>query len=224
VGGDFYDVFPWGDEAWAIAIGDISGKGVEAAALTALARYTVRAASMDHRQPREVLFRLNAAVLEERPTSRFLTIAFGRLRWRADSLRLTVACGGHPPPLLLRGGRVERAARPGSLIGFLPSPDLPEKVNELQVGDVVLFFTDGLTDVRGPTGMFGEERLVQLLKECQGLEAEAIASRLESEVLAFQAGEPRDDLALVVLRVVEPPSRPRSKIQRESGAASPTDG
>src|SRR5207244_1207937 len=83
-----------------------------------------------------ILLRLNEAVMDERPSSRFLTIAFGQLRWRASGLRLTVACGGHPPPLLLRAaGGVERAARPGTLIGFLPSPELPEKVNELKVGD-----------------------------------------------------------------------------------------
>jgi serine phosphatase RsbU (regulator of sigma subunit) len=205
VGGDFYDVFGVGAGAWAVAIGDISGKGVEAASLTALARYTVRAAAREHRKPREILLRLNEAVMDERPSSRFLTIAFGRLRWRASGLRLTVACGGHPPPLLLRGGgTVERAARPGTLIGFLPSPELPEKVNELNVGDVALFFTDGLTDVRGPSGTFGEERLVALLQQCEGLGAEEIASTLENAVVAFQAGEPRDDLAMLVLRVVGP--------------------
>ena len=143
--------------------------------------------------------------MDERPSSRFLTIALGRLRWRPSGLRLTVACGGHPPPLLLRGGgTVERAARPGTLIGFLPSPELPEKVNELKVGDVALFFTDGLTDVRGPSGTFGEERLVALLQQCEGLGAEEIASTLENAVVAFQAGEPRDDLAMLVLRVVGP--------------------
>ncbi|MEA2565176.1 MAG: hypothetical protein QOD49_353 [Actinomycetota bacterium] len=205
VGGDFYDVFGVGEGAWALAIGDISGKGVEAASLTALARYTVRAAAREHRQPREILLRLNEAVMDERPSSRFLTIAYGRLRWRASGLRLTVACGGHPPPLLLRAaGTVERAGRPGTLIGFLPGPDLPEKVNELKVGDVALFFTDGLTDVRGPSGTFGEERLVALLQECAGLGAEEIASTLEDSVVAFQAGEPRDDLAMLVLRVVGP--------------------
>ena len=205
VGGDFYDVFGVGEGAWALAMGDISGKGIEAASLTALARYTVRAAAREHRKPREILLQLNEAVIDERPSSRFLTIALGRLRWRPSGLRLTVACGGHPPPLLLRaGGRVERAGRPGTLIGFLPAPDLPEKVNELEVGDVALFFTDGLTDVRGPTGTFGEERLVALLHQCQGLGAEDIATKLETAVLAFQAGEPRDDLAMLVLKVVGP--------------------
>ncbi len=77
-------------------------------------------------------------------------------------------------------------------------------MNELEVGDVALFFTDGLTDVRGPTGTFGEERLVALLHQCQGLGAEDIATKLETAVLAFQAGEPRDDLAMLVLKVVGP--------------------
>jgi serine phosphatase RsbU (regulator of sigma subunit) len=204
VGGDFYDVFPAGAGAWAVAIGDISGKGIEAAALTALARYTVRAAAREHRQPREVLSLLNEAVLAEGPEGRFLTVAFGRLRHGAGGVRLTVASGGHPLPLLLRSsGSVEPAGRPGTLMGFVESVHLPEKVTELRPGDTVVFFTDGLTDVRGPEGMFGEERLMALLKSCSGLTAHATAARLESEVLAFLQGEPRDDLAIVVLRVRE---------------------
>jgi serine phosphatase RsbU (regulator of sigma subunit)/PAS domain-containing protein len=204
VGGDFYDVFPAGAGAWAVAIGDISGKGIEAAALTALARYTVRAAAREHRQPREVLSLLNEAVLAEGPEGRFLTVAFGRLRHRAGGVRLTVASGGHPLPLLLRsGGSVEPAGRPGTLMGFTETVHLPEKVTELRPGDTVVFFTDGLTDVRGPEGMFGEERLMAVLRGCSGLTAEATAARLEAEVLAFLQGEPRDDLAVVVLRVQE---------------------
>ena len=202
VGGDFYDVFPAGGDAWAFAMGDVSGKGIEAASLTSLARYSVRAAAREHRQPREILSLLNEAVLAERPDGRFFTVVFGRLRRRLNGLRLTVACGGHPLPLLLRAsGAVESAARPGTLIGFLPSPHLPEKVSDLGPGDAVVFYTDGLTDVRGPTGTFGEDRLIALLRECRGLSAEAIAARLEAEVLAFLEGEPRDDLAVLVLRV-----------------------
>src|SRR5204863_80641 len=108
------------------------------------------------------------------------------------------------PPRLPEVPGSERAGRPGTLIGFLPSPELPEKVNELKVGDVALFFTDGLTDVRGPSGTFGEERLAALLQRCEGLGAEEIASTLEEAVVAFQAGEPRDDLAMLVPRVVGP--------------------
>ncbi|HLI57492.1 MAG TPA: GAF domain-containing SpoIIE family protein phosphatase, partial [Actinomycetota bacterium] len=202
VGGDFYDVFPVGGGAWAFAIGDISGKGVEAAALTSLARYTVRAAAREHRQPREILSLLNEAVLAEGSGGRFLTIVFARLRQQAGGLRLTAASGGHPLPLLLRAdGSVERIARPGTLLGFVETVHLPEKVTELGTGDVVIFYTDGLTDVRGPEGTFGEERLIGLLRSCQGLPAETTAARLEEGVLAFLRGEPRDDLALLVLRV-----------------------
>jgi len=202
VGGDFYDLYPAGDDAWAVVMGDISGKGVEAAALTALARYTVRAASREHRQPREVLALLNEAVLAEEAGGRFLTIVFGRLRHRDGAWRLTVACGGHPPPLLLRAsGQVEPAGRPGTLIGFVPHPALPEKVTALAPGDAVVFYTDGLTDVRGAGGTFGEERVRAIMADCRGMHAEAIAARLETEVLAFLSGEARDDLAVLVLRV-----------------------
>jgi PAS domain S-box-containing protein len=204
VGGDFYDVFPMEDGGWACAIGDISGKGVEAAALTSLARYTLRTAAREHPEPTVILNLLNDAVLAESPVARFLTVAFGRLEPDGEGrVRLTVSCGGHPLPLLLRaGGTVEQAGRPGTLIGFLPDPQLSEMVNDLAAGDAVVFYTDGLTDVRGPSGTFGERRLTEVLGRCRGFPAEAIAARLEAEVLAFLEGEPRDDLAVLVLRVL----------------------
>lgn len=207
VGGDFYDLFSPAEGAWTVVIGDISGKGVEAASLTALARYTVRAAAREDGHPRHILQRLNDAVLEDQPGGRFLTIAVARLAWTpAGALRLRVACGGHPPPLVLRaGGAVLPGAQPGTLIGFLAHPELPEQATDLSPGDAVIFFTDGLTDVRGPEGTFGEDRLRGLLAGYAGLDAGAIATRLEREVLAFQAGEPNDDLAIVVLKVLRQP-------------------
>lgn len=212
VGGDFYDLFAPADGIWTVVIGDISGKGVEAASLTALARYTVRAAARENARPQRVLRRLNEAVLGERPGGRFLTIAVARLTWTpTGALRLQVACGGHPPPLVLRaGGAVTPGAQPGTLIGFLEQPELPEQTTDLAPGDAVIFFTDGLTDVRGPEGTFGEDRLRELLAGYAGLDADAIATSLEREVLAFQAGEPSDDLAIVVLKVLRQPTTARS--------------
>ena len=102
VGGDFYDAFAIGDGAWGIAIGDVCGKGVDAAALTALARHTVRAAAHAHESPAAVLDALNRAVLDESRPGQFLTAVFARLTPRPDGgFRLTLACGGHPPPVVV---------------------------------------------------------------------------------------------------------------------------
>ncbi|MEX2557890.1 MAG: SpoIIE family protein phosphatase [Actinomycetota bacterium] len=207
VGGDFYDVFRTGKDDWAILIGDVCGKGADAAALTALARYTVRAAAMQARKPSRVLTQLNealvtAAVPEHGLDLRFCTVAYTRLRPMDIGVRVTSTAGGHPPPYILRrDGRVETACRTGTLIGVLPEIDLTDHSTELQPGDALILYTDGVTEARGPSGDFGEAAFQELVSTCAGLDASSIAERIESTVLEFQGGEPRDDIALIVVRV-----------------------
>ena len=119
VGGDFYDVFERRDGGWAFEIGDVSGKGAEAAAVTALARHTVRTASLQPASPRELLETLNDALLVQRAGSEFCTVCLARLSLDGDGRgRLTVALGGHPPALVLRAdGSVEALGEPGTLLG-----------------------------------------------------------------------------------------------------------
>jgi serine phosphatase RsbU (regulator of sigma subunit) len=233
VGGDFFDLFETDDGAWAILIGDVSGKGSAAAGVTPLARYTVRAVAMRERQPKRVLEALNEAFLRQRAGKEFCTAAFGRLepafvtgrvgdgasgrqsrsRRFAPSprppvapspkgARLTIARGGHPPPLLLRAdGTVQKVGSPGQLLGGFPSPRLTEQAVELRPGDGVVLYTDGVTEARNSHEVFGEERLAALLSACAGLGAARIVDRIERAVVGFQGGVPLDDIATLVLRL-----------------------
>jgi PAS domain S-box-containing protein len=202
VGGDFYDVFRTAPGDWAVVVGDVCGKGADAAALTALVRYTVRAAAVQARKPKRVLAMLNEAILRQREEREFCTIAYARLRPIAGGARLTVCCGGHPLPVIVRAdGTVESAAKPGSLIGVFPEPDLSDVLIELGPGDAVVLYTDGVTEARSPDGQFGDHLLPEVLAQSAGLSANEIATLIETTVLDFQAGRPRDDIAIVVLRV-----------------------
>lgn len=201
VGGDFFDVFPAGPGQWGLVMGDVCGKGVAAASLTALARYTVRAGAIEG-APASVLRLLNRAILDSDAGERFCTIVHARLEPLDGSARVTLACGGHPLPLLLRAdGSVEEAGRPGTAIGLFPEVELTEVELVLGPGDALALYTDGFTEARTPEGAFDTELLARAVAAGAGLDAEGIASVVERDVLAFQGGRPRDDMALLVVRV-----------------------
>jgi PAS domain S-box-containing protein len=198
VGGDFYDCFPTGGGDWALVIGDVCGKGAEAAALTALARYTVRAAALQTRSPSAVLAQLNAALLRDRLDYRFCTVLYVSLTPRGDGVSAYLSAGGHPLPLVLRaGGAVETAGSPGSLLGILDPPELAEHRLELGPGDALVMFTDGVTEADRAAG---PERLAAVLAESAGADAAAIAAAVERDALAAAGGVARDDVAVVVAR------------------------
>lgn len=202
VGGDFYDIFRTGENTWGIAIGDVRGKGPRAAVVTGLARYTLRTASINETLPSRVLGMLNEAMVLQPADDRFCTVAFASLEPGVGSVRMTLGVGGHPLPLLLRAdGSVETAGRPGTLIGFVPDPEVIDESVELQPGDSLVLYTDGVSEARSPAGLFGEERLHDLVRSCSGMDAAAIAERIERDVLAFQTSGTGDDLAVLVLRV-----------------------
>ncbi|HEY2600668.1 MAG TPA: PAS domain S-box protein [Thermoleophilaceae bacterium] len=203
VGGDFYDIYRTGESTWGIAIGDVRGKGPRAAVVTALARYTLRTAALSEHLPSRVLGTLNEAMVIQPSDDRFCTVAYGSLEHRAgDSVRLTLGVGGHPLPLLLRrDGTVETAGRPGTLIGFVPDPEVIDTELELEPGDSLVLYTDGVSEARSEAGLFGEERLLDLVRNCSGMDAADIAESIESDVLAFREPGTSDDLAVLVLRV-----------------------
>lgn len=201
VGGDFYDVFGVAKGAWALMIGDVCGKGAEAAAVTGLARHTLRTAAMSEWRPRRVLLTLNDALVRDE-VDEYCTAAFARLVWMGTHVRVTLACGGHPPPLFMRAdGGVEVAGQPGTLLGVFPDPELATAVLDLQPGDALLFYTDGVTESRRPGAGLSEEALRALLAGRPGDSAEQIADAVEEAAVAAQPGGPRDDIALVCLRV-----------------------
>ncbi len=203
VGGDFYDLFDTGDGGWAVVIGDVCGKGPEAAAVTGQARYTVRAAAMRQRRPSRILDTLNEALRFQRDDARFCTVSFVRMKLTASGARLTVACGGHPPPVILRtNGRVDSVGNPGTLLGVFPDPELDDVMADLGPGDALILYTDGVIGTPSKGKVMAEERVADMLAPLGGRSAVEIAELLEHAVLDFQGGTLRDDVAILVLRAV----------------------
>ncbi|MEA2420435.1 MAG: hypothetical protein QOE60_2641, partial [Thermoleophilaceae bacterium] len=202
VGGDFYDLFESGGRGWTVVMGDVCGKGPDAAAVTALARYTLRAAAMRERLPSRSLALLNEAMLRQRTDRRFCTVAYAYIEPMSEGARIGFASGGHPLPLLLRAdGTVQPVGEPGSLLGVLPDPNFEDRSLSLGPGDALIFYTDGVIEGRGASNPLDEEGLAHLVAACAGDGADAIAARVEDAAVAAQDGSPRDDIAVLVLRV-----------------------
>jgi serine phosphatase RsbU (regulator of sigma subunit) len=204
VGGDFYDGFTLGGNEWAMVIGDVCGKGAEAAAITALARYTARAAVLHSRRPARVLGELNEALLRQQIDYRFCTVAFAGLHaLSSGSFAVRLAAGGHPLPLILRAdGLVEYAGAPGTLLGILSDPDLPEREVVLDPGDAMILYTDGVIEASPVDDALGPEAFAAYVAELAGRSADAIAQSINDVVLSVQGGGLRDDVALLVLWVL----------------------
>lgn len=198
VGGDFYDVFPLRGAGWGVAIGDVQGKGPAAAALTALARYTVRAGALTLRNPKQVLRALNEAVLQE--GERFLTMCLLTLQPAGDRIRGRVCVAGHPVPLVARNnGPVEQVGRPGTLLGVIRDVELSVVTFELRPGDLLVLFTDGLVEARRNGMQFGTSGVEAVLRRCAGSEPGQVVGALDAAVTEFAGGQPRDDMAILVL-------------------------
>jgi sigma-B regulation protein RsbU (phosphoserine phosphatase) len=199
-GGDLYDVFVVADEDWVGGIGDVCGKGVDAAAVATLARHTVRAVAVSEPSPAGILSQLNRVVMQS-PTERFCTATVLRLRRVGDRWDVSMAVGGHPPAILLDQTRAPRAiGAPGHLIGIFDFADYHDFRFELRPGGSVLLHTDGVTEGRRGEQAYGEDRLMRMLPD-KVESAGALVGRILDDVLDFQQGVPRDDIALVVLRV-----------------------
>jgi PAS domain S-box-containing protein len=203
VGGDFYDLFTIEDGCWGVAIGDVCGKGPEAAALTSLARYTIRA--LAGRDPAAVLGLLNQSVMREAPVpaDRLVTVLFAVAERSGDHLLVRFAAAGHPPPLALRAdGTVERLSVSGPLVGLVTRPEYETDSVALAAGDAVLLYTDGLTDARAPERILDEHQLGELLERAGERRGEELTRFLEAEVTCGQ--DPRDDIAMLVIERVAP--------------------
>ena len=211
VGGDFYDVFDTGSSRWAAVIGDVCGKGPEAAAVTALARYTLRATAMTEDVPSRILATLNEAMLRQRDDRRFSTVLYACLDQRGAGQTLRFSSGGHPLPLILRaGGHAGEVGTPGTLLGIVPDPDLTDEEIALQPGDVVILYTDGVTDSAAPQRVLEPEDLGDALRDRRLESADAIAEHVMQLAVGSTNGNgdgttaaPRDDIAILVIKVPE---------------------
>lgn len=204
-GGDFYDLFPTGGSSWAAMIGDVQGKGPEAAAITALARYTLRAAALRARRPSRILKLLNDALTSNEQTDRTCTVAFARIVKGERGVRATLCLAGHLQPLLRTpNGTVDAVGTVGRFLGSWAQPRLADHDLELVPGTVLVFYTDGITEARSPSGEeFGEHRLRELVaQQPPDATADAIADAIRNEALRWQAGVASDDIALLVMRAV----------------------
>ena len=198
VGGDFYDLFEAGDR-WVAVVGDVCGKGPEAAALTALVRHTLRATA--RLGPEEAVLRVHEAI-QASGENTYCTLACAELRRDAEGLVARVTTAGHPEPRVVsRDGAVERLEVTGPLVGVLEDPVFEAQEIRLPAGSTFFMCSDGIPEARRNGEIFGDVRLERLLAELGAVGPEEMLRRLEEEVVDFVEGRPRDDLALFALRV-----------------------
>lgn len=202
VGGDFYDVFPVAADEWVVVIGDVQGKGVEAAVVAGLVRHTVRAFAVDHEEPDAVLQRVNEVLLRH-GVDRFSSAAIFRLSRRGQGWRLALGNGGHPQPVLVRRGSTpELFGDYGQLLGAFETMLVGVAELVLEPGDVVVLYTDGVTEARRGDEQFGEDRLLQAVGASTVSLEEMVRDVVEAAA-AFGAGAVSDDVAIVGVRVPE---------------------
>jgi sigma-B regulation protein RsbU (phosphoserine phosphatase) len=198
VGGDFYDLFDLGDGRWVVVLGDVMGKGPRAAATTALARYTIRAAAMRSGEPAEVLRVLNEALHRDDP-ERFCTAAVCVIETGLPG-RLSVCSGGHLPPLLRRGQEVEMLEASGTLLGPFPEWQGSMVTTELVRGDLLLLYSDGLVEARRGQEQFGLGRLVEAVAATVGLGPDPTVQAVAEAAWQFSTGS-SDDVAILAYQV-----------------------
>lgn len=201
VGGDFYDMFQIDAERYGLAIGDVSGKGHEAAAVTALTRHTIRATALLRKRPGNVLRAVNEVLLEQSAEERFCTAVYGVVRPNGTGCEITMAIAGHVPPVVARAdGRVEEIRSPGVLLGMYPDPAFEDCTVTLEPGDTLILYTDGLTDVKVGDRMLGRDWIRDELAVTHKLGVAEIVTGLADNA-ARSGGVLIDDIAILGLQV-----------------------
>jgi serine phosphatase RsbU (regulator of sigma subunit) len=208
VGGDFYDVFPLAENRWLVAVGDVEGRGVEAAAVTGLVRHSLRSLMLTGATPSEALRHVNELLRAQtddpgvsRPT-RFCSVAAAVVEVGGERVTMQLALAGHPQPLI--AGR-DGIARPvgilGGPLGALERPALADCFVELAPGQAIVMFTDGVTERRSGGHFFGEDGIARAVSGAHSGDAEELATALDDAVRDFAPGELSDDVVILVLAV-----------------------
>jgi sigma-B regulation protein RsbU (phosphoserine phosphatase) len=203
VGGDFYDFIPISKDKWGLVIADVSGKGVPAALFMALSRTLVRANVAGNARPSEAIRRAGNLIAEDDRSSMFVTLFYSVLNSKKKTL--TYVNAGHNPPLMLRrdSGDIVLLEAKGIALGVMPNMELEEKEITLREGDIVVLYTDGVTEaINDKEEQFGQERLISIAEENRNLPASGLVKRIRQEVTEFSQGQPQfDDLTLMILKV-----------------------
>ena len=195
VGGDFYEIFDT-DDGWFALIGDVTGKGVHAAALTAVIRQGARFASRREPQPAAILRRLNE-FLRQRPGDSLCTALCAQL---CDG-HAVLSSAGHPPAMIVAaGGQIREAAATGPLLGAFTNTEWPEQTVPVAADELLLLYTDGVTETAGASERFGSSRLQSLLREHAGVGPRELLARLDAAIEAFSSRSGRDDIAALAIR------------------------
>jgi PAS domain S-box-containing protein len=205
-GSDFYDIYP-ARSGWGVSIGDVCGKGQDAAAVTAAARHAIRVLAHWESEPAGVLRSVNEILLEEEFGGRFVTASVGRLQWRDGRLHVVLGSAGHPWPILIKpDGRTQFLQGGGLPLGIFPDAEPATQELDLDPGDLLFFFTDGLTSASGPDTAYFEDRIADELAALGGESPARVVSRIQEVLLQFCGGLLRDDVTMLALRAGEPPT------------------
>ncbi len=201
VGGDFYDVLPLPGNAWSVIVGDICGRGPEAARLTALVRHSMRMAVMLERSPADALDALNRALLRSDNDGRFCSALCGVLREDGESAQVEVGNAGHPPALVVRaGGTIEEIGSTGPLLGLFPTAEYSQVTAALDPGDLLIVYTDGVIEARNGQELFGAARLSELAGSLARRSATELVDAVLAAVQEFDRAETVDDLAVLAIK------------------------
>jgi phosphoserine phosphatase RsbU/P len=200
VGGDVYDFLTLDDGRLAVILGDVTGKGIEAAADMAMAKFSFRALARMHSEPEEFLRRVNEVIVDEIGGGKFITMLYALV----DARTRTVACAsaGHPPAKVVRpDGAVSDLAGRGLALGIEPDQEYEAERAELEPGSTIVLYTDGVVEARRDGKLYGEERLDKVLAKGAGLDAQELAESILADCRSFAGGELGDDCAVLCLRL-----------------------
>jgi serine phosphatase RsbU (regulator of sigma subunit) len=204
VGGDFYDVCRHRDGRVMLAIGDVCGKGPRAAAVTALARHTLRAAAIGGQAPRVMVSSVHEALMYQPAGLDMCTLVMILVNLLPGGAHLTIVLGGHPQPVLVsRDGQARLIGHAGTLLGVLDPIHIEQAEVRMEPGDTLLLYTDGVIEAGAPAHSLGQEGLLELCAQAPQLTLPALLHRIEGAAVAHAGGSARDDIALLAFRLLD---------------------